>query len=608
MSRKFRRAAAKKTANEPSPNLPSLLQRAYQHQQVRQFAQAVALYQSVLHYYKNQPDALYGLAYCYDQTGEYRKAAALYAQLLELHPAHHGARLNLGNMQNRLGEKEAARTTYQTLLAQDPENVWAYNNLGNLALQDGALQTALDYYTQVLTRDPHHVVALNNMGQVLKNQGKLLEALAYFRRALKEPGIHLSVISNYLFSLHYDPHVTREYLFEESKRCGAMIEAAIRPIPDYNNSLEPERKLRIGLVSGDLRHHPVAFFIEPDLRHYDRDKLEIFVYANHAASNHDAVSDRLRSYVTAWRDIAPLSDAQTINLIRNDAIDILIDLSGHTGLARLAIFAAKPAPIQCTWIGYFNTTGLARIDYILTDKHLVPPEEEHLYVEKPLRLPENSAVFELPTYTIDPGTPPALKNGYVTFGSFNALAKITPDVLSLWAEILHAVPTAKLFIKNQSLDDAHTRTAFTEECKKLGIESTRLILEGFSNHEAYFEAYQRVDIALDPFPYNGGTTTIGTLWMGVPVVTLKGDRLIAHVGETILHHLGHPEWIAQNKQNYKEIATQLAQDSSLLHTTRQHLRHKLETSPLCDGPRHAKNLEATLRSAWREWCKQQKKY
>jgi predicted O-linked N-acetylglucosamine transferase (SPINDLY family) len=394
----------------------------------------------------------------------------------------------------------------------------------------------------------------------------------------------------------------RPTLLAEARAFGQKVVSAV---PHHDNA-QTRSRLRIGLVSGDLGLHPVGYFLQSVLESLDPDRLEVFAYAT--LERKDALNQRLRLSIPHWREaaVSKMSDEALANQIRADGIDILIDLAGHTAHNRLTVFAWKPAPVQVSWLGYLGTTGLNAMDYILADAWALPAGEEDQFTETPWRLPESYICFSPPDSTVEGGSLPALDRGDITFGCFNNLNKITEDVVACWARVLQAVPGGRLYLKTKSLEVPEARETLLANFARFGIAPERLVIKGrFESHEEHFRAYHEVDIALDPFPYPGITTTVEALWMGVPVLAMKGDRFISHQGETILHNLGLPEWIADDADGYVAKATAFARDVKALAALRAGLRERLLASPLCDAPRFARNLEMALRGMWRRWCEQQ---
>jgi len=331
------------------------------------------------------------------------------------------------------------------------------------------------------------------------------------------------------------------------------------------------------------------------------DQLELIAYANHFSS--DPLTQRIMAYCAEWHSVAGLSDKRLAQQIYHDRIDILIDLSGHTAHNRLSMFAWKPAPIQVSWLGYLATTGVAEIDYVLSDRWAVPESDESQFTEKIWRMPESCVCFTPQVQDAEVSRLPAMTNGYVTFGSFNKLIKMNDVVVALWARVLHAVPDSRIFLKDKQFDEPVRRQAVIDRFAKHGIHSSRLGFEGYSVHSALF-SYRQVDIALDPFPYSGVTTTVEALWMGVPVLTLMGDRFLSRIGGSILHNAGLSDWVAADADDFVARAVRHAGDLPRLTALRSGLRQQVLRSPIFDAPRFARNFEAALRAMWVKWCKQ----
>jgi predicted O-linked N-acetylglucosamine transferase (SPINDLY family) len=355
--------------------------------------------------------------------------------------------------------------------------------------------------------------------------------------------------------------------------------------------LEAQR-LVVGFVSGDLYGHPVGYFLEGVLKEVDRGRLELIAYPTQ--NKDDDLTARIKPYFSKWNSLVGLSDEEAARRIHEDGVHILIDLAGHTGYNRLPVFAYKPAPVQATWLGYFATTGVKEIDYIIGDPYVTPESEADHFVEKIWALPETYCCFSPPLGAPQVSELPALANGFVTFGCFNNLAKVNERVIALWARVLQAVPGSKLMLKTKALADEAVRRRMTEQFQAQGVEADRLILEGPSPRTELLGAYGRVDIALDPFPYPGGTTSAEALWMGVPVLTKRGDRFLSHVGETIAHNSGQSEWIAQDEAEYVQKAVQFTQDLPSLAARRAQMREKLLQSPLYDAKRFARHFRDAI--------------
>jgi predicted O-linked N-acetylglucosamine transferase (SPINDLY family) len=439
-----------------------------------------------------------------------------------------------------------------------------------------------------------------NLGNAYKDIGEHAQALTQYRETLALDPEHPLAASNALFVMNHMPDITPQMIFTESKACGARFMTNILPRAPHANDRNPERPLKIGYVSGDFRKHPVQMYIEPVLAAHDTTQVQAYCYANHAFA--DEVTERIKAAVTQFRHIQDLSDAAVAELIRQDGIDILIDLSGHTSGNRLGVFARKPAPIQATWIGYGNTTGLPTMDYIIADRYVLPVEEEQFYTEKPLRLDAGYVCFLTPELPIEVNELPMLANGYPTFGCFNVRAKITPHVMRVWAEILKRLPHAKLHLKNRTFEEASSCEPFSAAMQGLGAKSEQLIFSGFSPPADYLAAHHSIDLMLDTFPYSAHTTARDALWMGVPMLTLRGDRWASHVGEGLLSTLGYPECIAQTTEEYIEKAVRFAAKPQALSAMRAELRPRLASAVMTQPKQFTRGYEAALRDIWRAWA------
>jgi predicted O-linked N-acetylglucosamine transferase (SPINDLY family) len=370
----------------------------------------------------------------------------------------------------------------------------------------------------------------------------------------------------------------------------------------FTNQSDPERRIRVGYVSSDFRRHPVGFFLQPVLNSHDRAQVEVFCYSSHPQT--DDLTEQLRSRADGWRTIASSDDDAAAELIRSDAIDILVDLGGHSGFNRLPTFARKPAPIQASWLGYADTTGLPNIDYLISDRFVCPEQEDGAVVEQVVRLPEAFLCYTPPEDAPPVPPLPALSRGHVTFGCFNNIAKVTPDVIRLWAEILRAVPESRLFLKTRSLGEHSVRSRYASLFAHHEVSPERVVFEGASPRADYLAAYGRVDIALDPFPFNGGTTTLDALWMGVPVISLQGDRPVCRLGASHLSAAGCGDLVVRSPQDYLQKAVALASDVRQLSHLRAALRRQVLDSPICDSSRFTRGLEKAYRAMWHGWCRQ----
>jgi len=386
----------------------------------------------------------------------------------------------------------------------------------------------------------------------------------------------------------------------EHRRYGEQLGSRVQRLSLHNTPL-PDRRLRVGIVSPDLRRHPVAVFVEPVLRHLDRGAFEVRCYYTH--ERRDEITELLSGLSDGWQDAARLDDAALAHQVQLDGIDVLFDLAGHTAGQRLGVFARKPAPLQFTWLGYLATTGLDAMDYRLCDSYTDPVGlSEAWQVEVPARMPDSqwcySPLFEIPA----PGPLPRLKNGYWTFGSTNQMAKLNRRCLAIWARVLAKVSDSRLRILG--VGDPWLEQRLLREFTANGIAAERLEFVGRLPLQEYFNAYRGVDILLDSFPYNGGTTTCDALIMGVPVATFAGDRSIARGGVSLLSVVGLADWIAPDEDGLAGLLIRKTADTDGLAALRAALPARMRVSPLMDGPRYARNLETLLRDAWRRWCAQ----
>jgi predicted O-linked N-acetylglucosamine transferase (SPINDLY family) len=532
-------------------------------------------------------------------------AEACIRRALQLRPDYVAAHYNLGNVFRVQGRLDDSIAAYTRALDLQPDYAAAHNNLGNALRDQGRVADAVASYQQTLHCDPNFVDALNNLGNALRDQGRLDEADDAYRRALQLNPDLAGVHSNLLLSLQNRPDVTLARLAAAHDEFERALAAPLRPTSRrHENSRDPERRLRIGLVSPDLFRHPVGSFTIPFVEQLDHGQAEVICYSDRFRS--DELTERFRAAAATWRQVYGWSDEQLAEQIRADGIDILFDLAGHTACNRLLVFARNSAPVQVTWAGYVGTTGLSAMDYLVADRFEVPPGAEVHYAERVLRMPDGYVCYDPPAYAPAVGPLPALQRGRVTFGSFNAPAKIGPEVIAVWAEILRRLPAARLVLKYRAIDDPSIAGRLTELFARHGVAPDRIEYRGWSPVSEFLGHYAEIDIALDPFPYNGGLTTIEALWMGVPVITCPGETFAGRHSLSHLSNVGLTETIAQNTNEYVELAIALANDLPRLAGIRAGLRQRVASSPLCDGKRFADQLLQLLRNVWREWVESQK--
>jgi protein O-GlcNAc transferase len=540
------------------------------------------------------------------RLGRLDAAQAAYIQAIALNSNFADAEVALGAVLDDQGQFEKACVHYRRAIAIQPQYAQAHCNLGKSLKELGQFEAAVVSYQRAVEIDPTYAEGHSNLGGVLKDLGRLQEAQACYHRALELKPDFPDAHSNLLFLLNYGDDEPASPQLSQAQQYGEQVARRTIQYTRWNQSAAPERCLRVGFVSGDFRDHPVSYFFESVLGALVKGagaRMQCVAYCNHVQN--DQVTQRLRPLFHSWHLTTGLSDSVLAQRLHEDAIDILIDLSGHTAHNRLPVFAAKPAPVQVSWLGYFGTTGVAAIDYLIADPWTLPPSEECNFTEKIWRLPETRLCFTPPIFSVELTPPPVLRTACLTFGCFNNLSKMTGQVVALWARVLAAVPDSRLFLKSPQLKEASVQRYVRETFAAHGIEPERLILEGLSSRAEYLGCYQRVDIALDPFPYTGGTTTVEALWMGVPVLTLQGERFLSRQGVGLLMNAGLPEWIASNPEDYVLRAARHAGDLQALARLRGVLRQQVLASPIFNATDFAHHFEAALRGMWHVWCAQQ---
>ena len=535
----------------------------------------------------------------FKQTGRSAEALAPMKKAVELLPNDFEAYNNLGNTFQDLGNLDEAIAFYRRSLMLKPDFAEAHNNL-SVTYQDlDRLSDAEASCRRAIEIKPNYATAYLNLGLTLHGLGRIEEAETCYRRALQIKPDYTEVHSNLLFLLNSSNNNPLKY-FNEASLYGGIVEKKVTSkIAKWSFTRRPER-LRVGFVSGDFSNHPVGYFLESMLAQLDSSSFELIAYST--SHKVDELTLRIKPFFVLWKSLLGLSDETAAHLIYNDGIHLLIDLSGHSRNNRLPVFAWKPAPVQVTWLGYFNTTGVRAIDYLIADPWVLPETEEIYFTEKIWRLPETRLCFTPPDLDIEVSPLPAIANGFITFGCFNNLAKMNDDVVTLWARVLATVPESRIFLKAKQLKEVSVQQNTIERFAAHGINADRLILEGFETREKYLASYHRVDIALDPFPYPGGTTTVEGLWMGVPVLTLAGEHFLSCQGVGILNNVGLPQWIATGINDYVNLAMWFASDLNGLARLRKELRSKVLVSPIVDASRFAKHFEATLHAMWQVWC------
>jgi predicted O-linked N-acetylglucosamine transferase (SPINDLY family) len=568
------------------------LQRGRAEEAVECLRRAVSLQADSAEFFSNLGEA-------YRALHRMTEAEQSYRQALAIDPAFVPAQNNLGVLLDAQGRVEEAAECFQRTLELRPEDPLLHNNLGHLLVKQGKLAEGLSQIDEALRIKSDYFEAHLNRGMVLYEQARIDEAAASYRQAMTLQPDSADAHSRLLFISNYDPAIPARELFIEHKRWDEQYTKRIARQWFYDNDRDPNRPLRVGYVSPDFRLSPLARFIEPILTHHDPKAVETYCYSDVVTP--DQVTSRSQSLARQWRATSHLNDDQLAQQIHSDRIDILVDLAGHGARNRLLVFARKPAPVQVSYLGYPNTTGLKAIDHRLTDAVADPPNEPSFWTEDLVRLSGSMSCFQPPVDVPDVSPLPARRVGRLTFGSLHNLARLNPKVLDLWCRVLQAVPRARMLIGRHTLS-GDTKNYFERQLidRQIGhrVRLQQIELVG----ESHLATYQHIDISLDTFPWSGHTTACESLWMGVPMLTLSGDRHAGRLVASTLTSLGLTDWIARTPDEFVNLAVRMSQDFIRLSELRSRLRGRMQQSPLCDGPRFVQGLEAAYRRMWRSWC------
>jgi protein O-GlcNAc transferase len=569
---------------------------ALQHHRAGRMAEAERGYREILQREPEHADSLHLLGVIALQTGNLASALALVQRAAALRPDAAVCRNNLGQVLERLGRFDEAAPCYEAAIELDPGYAEAHNNLGYVRARQDRLTDAEALYRRAIDLDPEYAEPHTNRGNLLKDRGELDAAIGCYRRAVELRPDLSALHSNLLLTLHYHPDYSPADLEREhrswAERHVAPLEAVRRP---HENRRVLDRRLRVGYVSPDFREHSVARFVLPLFREHDRDQVEVFAYSD--VKTTDPVTAMVRNHVDRWHDVAMLGDEQLANVVRADGIDILVDLAAHSGHNRLLTFARKPAPVQVTYLAYCSTTGVDAIDYRVTDRFLDPPGESGHYTETSIHLPHCYWCYSAPPLGGRPAT--ERRAGPPTFGCLNNFAKVTDITLDLWMRLLRRVPEAQLLLYART--DVH-RDRVRRALREARLPESRAAFVGRQSLAHYLETYREIDVALDPHPYGGGTTTCDALWMGVPVVSLAGRTAVSRAGSTLLSNIGLEHLVARSEEQYVELAAGLIRDAGGVAALRRQLRRSIESSPVMDAKQFVRDLEAAFRTVWRAWC------
>lgn len=584
------------------------------------------------------------------RAGKTAEAIDQARRVVQREPRNADALNTLGMILFEDGKNEQARYMLERAVALEPSRAQLHNNLSNIRLASRDIHGAIEGYKKALALQPGYymphvgisrayilaerldlatlhaqtavgmrpdrVEPVNALAGAFLLSGRVDELLDTVRKlwgvggggtpgiAEPTPAQRVIIGKHILLPLNYSDKLTPEEVFEQHKAIGQLLQEMVPPDPrPLTNPPDPDRPLRVGYISQDFRNRSVAHFIEPILASHDRKNYKVHLYYNN--HDHDEMTDRLRSLADGWLVVADMDDPTMAQRIKDDRIDVLIDLTGHTGGNRVQVLCYRCAPVQCTYLGYANTTGIPSVRHRFIDALTDPPGAERLATEELVRLPGCFLVYNPPAHAPDVSPPPCTlaPDAPVTFGSFNTHSKVSAGVYDAWAQILARVPGSRLLIKNLSLGDTSVRSRVLKEFESRGVDEARLDLRGETPGKAeHMGTYAQVDIALDTFPYNGTTTTMEALWMGVPVVTIAGNSHVSRVGVSLLTNAGLPELVAQDRSAYVDLAASLASRRDELARLRSELRPRLKSGPLCDAAGFTRRLEGVYRDLWRRWC------
>jgi protein O-GlcNAc transferase len=558
---------------------------------------AIDSYQRAIQLRPDFVEAKNNLSFALRLNGQIDQAVATAQEALALRPDYAPAYINLGFALESRGELNPAIEAYRKALTIRPDLSQAQINLSNALCTLGQTDQALAIARQAVATQGNFAAAQLNLANILQTIANLDEAIARYQLAHNLDPNDLRASINRLFALHFHPGLNSAAILSEHKKWNdeyaAPFKNQLRP---HENDRNPNRKLRIGYVSPDFRQHCQSFFTIPLLWHHDHQNFEIICYADVAKI--DEITQRIQKYADQWKSTVGLSDAQVADMIRADRIDVLVDLTMHMSAGKPLVFARKPAAVQIAWLAYPGTTGLAAMDYRLTDPFLDPPGSYDAdYVEQSIRLPQTFWCYD-PLVTEPPVNPlPALSNGFITFGCLNNFCKVTDPTLALWSRVLLAVPNSRLIL--MSPPGSHRNRVV----EKLKVEANRIEFLSFQPRPQYLQTYHRIDLGLDTFPYNGHTTSLDSLWMGVPVVSLMGQTVVSRAGFSQTSNLGlADELVAKSEDQFVEIAKKLSGDFNHLSQLRSTLRQRMEQSPLMDGKLFARGMETIFRDLWIRWC------
>jgi protein O-GlcNAc transferase len=570
--------------------------------ELRRLEQAQIEAENLVQAYPNRPEPYGNLGNVLFAQGKLKESVAQYQKAVDIRPDYAEAHFSLVALLGFSGQQELVAEYLERSIEEKGETNQRQTLLAVAYKECGKLEKAMALSRKVIEAYPQDLRAQINLAGCLSDTGNPQLALDIYEAVSAKDTSQMAMASNVLFEMNYLPGFSREDVYRHHLDWAAKYEAPLTRRAQFEiRNRDPERKLKVGYVSADFCAHPVGFLLRDVVRRHDRTRFELHCFSTGVKK--DQTTAEIAAAVDSWADVVFENPEELSRRMREADIDVLVDLSGHTGNHRLLTFALHPAPVQASWIGYFNTTGMSSMDYFISDPYTSPSGSGQLFSERVLHLPHSRFCFSPPPYAGDVAPSPMLSNGFATFGSFNRLPKLSSQVLDAWAAILHAVPSSRLLLKAAALADESVCKQFIDRFTQRGVDAVRLDLRGTSAHHDMFGEYGHMDIALDPFPFNGGMTTLEALWMGVPVVALEGNTVVSRQSYSALANIGLAETLAfADVSSYVAGAVGLASDPARLVELRSQIRQRMAASPLCQPQQFTSDLEALYRQMWRAWC------